>query len=84
MTQYEKMVYLPIIVTRGDHCWGPEPNYVICRHFDNENGHPRCSLNLGLLKYTQERCGKDSWSFKYTVLKPSECYELRQFQEEGK
>jgi hypothetical protein len=39
----------------------------VCGHFDNEGGHPRCSLDIAQLKYTPEGF----------VKKPEECLRLQ-------
>jgi hypothetical protein len=60
-----KMVLLPIEVPNNDYCWDGETP---CPQFDNEGGHPDCSLpNMYLgLKYDEH--GR--------VPKPDECIKL--------
>ena len=59
-----KIVNMPIQVPDGDYCWGNE-NRSICDYFDNEGGHPTCSLfNI------------DELHCKDGVLKPDECKRL--------
>lgn len=67
--RFYKIVLLPIVVTPGEYCWGPEKNHhVCCGHFDNEGGHPSCLLNIGDLMYTNLG----------NVKKPEECLKLKE------
>jgi hypothetical protein len=72
-SSYYQVVLMPITVARGLYCWGrgeEEGDFIVCSHFDNEGGSPRCLLGLGKLRYNDaEECG---W-----VTKPAECQALR-------
>jgi len=51
MGVFFKRVLMPITVSNTDYCWG---QLRICGHFDNEGGHPRCDLNVDVLRYDKE------------------------------
>ena len=56
---------LPISVPDSSYCWeGHNP----CENFDNEGGHGRCLLELGLLNPNKEGI----------YLKPIECLRLEE------
>ena len=59
-----KKVLLPISVPFGDFCWGEGR---ICGHFDNEGGHPSCSL--GFFPLHSDGKGR--------VEKPTKCRDLK-------
>lgn len=61
--KYYKIVLMPIQVCLGHYCCGYGR---VCGHFDNEGGHPTCSIKLGYLKY--DSAGN--------VLKPDRCKKL--------
>ena len=68
---YYTTVLLPILVSKGEYCWGPSGDpmiHCICPHFSNEGGHPICDLDLATIDYTPE-----SW-----VKKPKECLTLKE------
>ena len=56
-----KVIY-PIEVPKGKYCWD---YHNICEHYDNEGGHPTCSLGFRELRETENG-----------VLKPKECMGL--------
>ena len=55
---------MPITVSYGDYCWDHNR---ICEHFDNEGGHPHCTLDVDLLKYDE----------KGHVHKPQKCLDFQ-------
>jgi hypothetical protein len=63
--KFYKKVLLPITVSASDYCWD---HICICPSFDNEGGHPTCSLYLGNIKFDEE--GK--------VPKPPRCLALEE------
>jgi hypothetical protein len=62
---YYKTVLMPIQVTASDYCWDRER---ICGYFDSEGGHPRCNLDLGLLRFNEQGY----------VPKPEKCLKLQE------
>jgi hypothetical protein len=63
MSKFYKKVLLPIQVCTGDYCWDGNR---ICGYFDNEGGHGRCDLDIGVLD-------RDKEGF---YPKPKKCLEL--------
>lgn len=71
--EYTKKVLNPIEVPVGDFCWGRTDGDKWtrnCYHFDNEGGHPYCTLNLNLYPLKKDKEGR--------VLKPEKCRNLEE------
>jgi len=66
-----KLVKHIIKVPLGHHCWSWTGRGTICGYFDNEGGHSTCDLGFSPLKDSTDG-----------VLKPSECDELENINEE--
>jgi len=69
--KYYKRVLLPIMVTKGDYCFGN--GRCTCEHFSNEGGNLQCDFNIAHndgtdLKYNQEGM----------VIKPTHCKNLKE------
>lgn len=66
-----KIVYMPIKVPAiSDYCWDWSGTEVICEHFDNEGGHPSCTLGFYPIKRLNSGC-----------VKPEECSKLKTYGE---
>jgi len=74
--EYKKVNY-PITVPSSKFCWefGGAP-YSICSHFDNEGGHPQCSLGFFI---DDTHCNKDPKG----VNKAKECLNLKEVNSES-
>ena len=75
MKRTKNIVCLPIEVPVGDWCLnysGDIEETIICSHFDNEGGHPKCSFHLDRgwneMKYDEKNGG---------VKKPEYCRKLK-------
>ena len=68
MTQFHKIVLLPIVVSNCDYCWDGRN---LCPQFDNTGGHPTCDMDIDILRYNKEG----------VVPKPKRCLQLRMQQE---
>jgi len=75
MKRTKNIVCLPIEVPVGDYCWYYHHDFegtLICGHFSNEGGHPKCDLNLDTgwneMKYDDDKGG---------VKKPKKCHNLK-------
>ena len=62
-------VLFPIWVPEGNFCWDRKVNGVVCRHFDNEGGSPKCDMGFSIPWENNLDIG---------VLKPVECLELEE------
>lgn len=62
-----KTVLMPIRVPSGNYCWSYDGSEMTCPRFDNEGGHPNCTIGFYPVKDT-----------KAGVLKATDCSRLKE------
>ena len=60
-----KIVLMPILVPANGYCWN---GHISCDHFDNEGGHPTCTIGISIKQFP---------SFS-GVKKPNECLNFKE------